>query len=264
MKLSATSVGSGQFGTVLLHGFLGSGKNLRTLAMRWVERDASRRFLLVDLRGHGVSGGDTDGCHLTDLAADVLETADAEGFDGPLSLVGHSLGGRVALAAFGRNPTRVASVAMLDISPSPIARELSHSGDVLSLLVRAPAHAPDRRTMRAWFLEHGLSAPLTDWLMMNLAERASSDGGGVTWRFDRAALERLHAQVNAEDLWPLALEAKAKLRCIYGDRSPYVSAADRTRLAALGAHVAGLSGAGHYVHVDALEALLDQLVTRWQ
>src|SRR4051794_18631186 len=106
-----------------MHGFLGSGKNLRALAQRWSELDAGRRFLLPDLTGHGHSPRPLPETDLRAMAHDVLETAQAEGLSGPLELVGHSLGGRVALGAALVAPEKLARVDLLDITPSPIASD---------------------------------------------------------------------------------------------------------------------------------------------
>ncbi len=255
MRLSTLRLGTGTHATALLHGFLGSGKNLRTLAQRWSEADPSRIFLLPDLRGHGTSPALAPTTDLSEMAKDVLETASAEGLTGPLTLVGHSLGGRVALAAARMQPQALDAVALLDISPSAIASEQSESGAVLGRLLRAPAQAKDRREMRAWLMGERLSGPLADWLVMNLTERE----GGVAWRFDREALRQLHERVNREDLWD-AVEARAvPIRCFRGERSGYVSDADAARLERAGCPVTTLAGAGHYVHVDALEPLLSGL-----
>ncbi|HSP78563.1 MAG TPA: alpha/beta hydrolase, partial [Myxococcaceae bacterium] len=125
MILESFQVGEGARPTVLLHGFLGTGRNLRSLAVAWSEAEPGRRFLLPDLTGHGTSPGLPPGATLETVAGDVVETARAAGLTGPLELVGHSLGGRVSLAASLRFPEQVASVTLLDISPSPIPTALS-------------------------------------------------------------------------------------------------------------------------------------------
>jgi pimeloyl-ACP methyl ester carboxylesterase len=251
--LESFQVGEGQRPTVLLHGFLGTGRNLRALATAWSEVDKGRRFLLPDLTGHGTSPRLPPGATLSTVAADVLETARAAGLRGPLELVGHSLGGRVSLAASLRSPADVASVTMLDISPSPIPTHLSESGKVMELLRTAPASAPDRRTMRAELTGRGLSGPLADWLVMNLEPVPD---GGVRWRFDRESLAEFHGRVNGEDLWAALTRPGAKVRCIRGGRAHYVTDADLARMEALGCPVATLPDAGHFVHVDAPDALL--------
>jgi pimeloyl-ACP methyl ester carboxylesterase len=255
MKLSAQRIGGRGTPTVLLHGFLGSGKNLRTVAQRWSERDASRVFLLPDLRGHGSSPPVEQGTDLRAMAHDVIDTARAEQLHGALEIVGHSLGGRVGLAASLVAPADISRVTFLDITPSPIASERSQSGRVLQVLLQAPEGAPDRRQMRAALIDRGLSPALADWLMMNVVQ----EGGSYRWRFDRAALSRLHERVNSEDLWEAIERPGAQVRCIRGGASGYVSSADVERMLRAGCRVDTLEGAGHFVHVDALEPLLDLL-----
>ncbi len=259
MLLESFQVGEGEVPTVLLHGFLGSGRNLRTLATSWSAADPRRRFLLPDLTGHGASPALPPGATLDTMARDVLETARARGLTGPLELVGHSLGGRVSLAASLVSPVDVASVTLMDIAPGPVPVDLSESGMVLHILLKAPDTAPSRRDMRAGLVGQGLSEPLADWLVMNLTP---TPDGGVRWRFDRQALSELHGRLNGVDLWAAVERPGARVRCIRGGRSRYVSDADVARLRAAGCPVETVPGAAHYVHVDAPQALLQWLMAK--
>ncbi len=255
--LHGFEVGDGPRGTVLLHGFLGSGKNLRTLATRWLALQPDRRFLLLDLTGHGESPVPGEADSLADVAQDVLSTAAARGF-GAVEIVGHSLGGRVALHAVAASPSVIRRVTLLDIPPGPIPEAMSDSGSVLQILLRAPSTAPDRAAMRKFFIDERLTPHLADWLLMNLT--AAEGGGGVTWRFDRQALARLHTRVNGEDLWPIAERFADRLMEICGARGGYVSEEDVPRFEKLGVPVHTVSS-GHFVHVEGLEELLPLLVS---
>lgn len=250
-------LGQGPNATVLLHGFLGSGRNLRSLAQLWLERDPSRRFLVPDLRGHGDAPPLGPGDSLATLANDVLATTKAGGLHPPVRLVGHSLGGRVALVAADLEPALFDQVVVLDIGPGATPPALSESRRVLDVLLAAPEVASDRARMRAHLMEQGLSRPLADWLLMNLRPGA---GGALTWRFDRQALADLHARFSAEDLWPLVERAEVPLHFIRGENSSYLSPRDAERLARLGCVVDTLPAAGHFVHVDAPGPLVDLLL----
>ncbi len=250
-------MGEGTRPTVLLHGFLGQAKNLRSFAQRWSERDPSRRFLLLDLPGHGPDGPPlTEETDLRAMGRDVLARARGAGFEGPLELVGHSLGGRVSLAASLAEPQSVSAVSVLDITPGPIPTESSESHSVLQRLRQAPDGVAERRELRDFLIGTKLSAPLTDWLMMNVEERE----GRYHWRFDREALHRLHLRVNPEDLWAAVERPGARVQCVRGGRSAYVSEGDVERMQRAGCPVTTIPGVGHFLHVEATDAVLDAVV----
>jgi esterase len=254
-RLASYRIGAGEHPTVLLHGFLGSGKNLRSLAQRWSERDPARLFLLPDLTGHGASPPLAPGAGIEALAADLRETLQAEGLVPPVSLVGHSLGGRVALELVKQEPAIAREVVLLDITPGPIDDRLSASRRALEVLLRAPDEAPDRRTLRQALIDGGLSPGLADWLVMNVR----LEDGRARWTFDRQALDRLQATISAGDLWDVVESGRVPVRAIRGGRSGYVRDEDVSRFEAAGARVDTLPGAGHDVHVEALDALVGLL-----
>ncbi|HJL39943.1 MAG TPA: alpha/beta fold hydrolase [Myxococcales bacterium LLY-WYZ-16_1] len=243
--------GEGSRRTVLLHGFLGTGRNLGVIPRRW--SDADRSFLLADLTGHGRSQPIPAGeLSLEGMARDLLETLDRVGWQ-RVRIIGHSLGGRVGLMLRRLAPDRLAHVDLLDITPGPVT-----GGDadaVLAALRAAPEQAPDRSTMVRALQDGGLPEPLVEWLSMNL-ER---DGQGVRWRFDRAALERFHFRFRGADLWREVAAAPQQTRALVGGRSEYVPRADRDRLESLGVEVEVVGGAGHFVHAERPDAVVDWL-----
>ena len=249
MALSMLTVGDGPRTTVLLHGFLGSGRNLMGLARLWSAREPSRRFLLPDLTGHGSSPPLPPGASLETLSDDLLASLpDAQSME----LCGHSLGGRVALSAYAKAPVRVSSLVLLDIAPGPIPRRISESARVLDALLAAPATSPDRETMRAALARFGLSAAVVEWMLTNLR----AGGEGYVWRIDARALHDALPRVQSQDLWPVVEAAKVPIHAVRGGRSPYVDDDDVRRMTACGVRVDTLADAGHYVHVDAPAALV--------
>jgi esterase len=254
MKLATTQLGSGPRRTALIHGFLGSGRNLSTLGRRVVAGDPTRTVFLPDLAGHGLSPPLPPGADLATFAGDLLETLG----DGPLDLVGHSLGGRVALAAARLAPERVRSLMLLDIAPGPVHHWFSESAKVLQAVLKAPATAKDRETMRRVLLDEGLTPALTDWVLMNLR----SGGEGYEWRIDARALQEAAPRVNNADLWDVVEARRVPMSCLRGELAPYVTDADVCRFEAAGCPVTTLAGSGHYVHVDALEAVAAAILAR--
>lgn len=254
--LAHVRTGQGPRPLLLLHGFLGSARNLASLARGLAERDPSLSVLALDLTGHGASPLLPEGADTATLARDVLATARALDVPSPVRLVGHSLGGRVALRAGLLEPSSVALITLLDISASRI-KPGGDTAAVVQALVRAPDVARSREEFRVFLRAAGLADEVTDWLLLNL-ER---EGDVVRWRIDRAALAALHARISDEDLWP-AVEGRHpySMHCVRGALSPYVDEGDARRLAAAGCPVDTIAGAGHFLHVERPAETLERVL----
>ena len=255
--LAHTRAGTGPRPLVLLHGLLGSARNLASLARNLAERRTDLDVVSLDLAGHGASPPLAPGADTAALAADVLETTRALGLGRPVALVGHSLGGRVALRAALLDPAAIDLVTLLDIAPGPIADsgEVTH---VLDVLLRMPDTFANRGQARAALVAAGLTAALADWILLNL-EPAGAD---YRWRIDRRAAADLHAHVAAEDLWP-AVENPVRrwsVRCVRASTSSYVSGGDARRLQAAGCPVTTVDGAGHFLHAERPQAVAAAVV----
>lgn len=244
---------------VLLHGFLGSARNLSTLARGLADRGRDLGVVALDLTGHGASPPLPPGADSATLAGDVLATVRALGLATPLAIVGHSLGGRVALRAALLDPAVLTSITLLDIPPGPLPVG-GEVGRVLEALRQAPERVTTRGEARTHLVAAGLAPVLAEWLVLNLEPIAD----GYRWRVDRQALAALHERIVAEDLWP-AVERPRKyaVRCIRGGASAYVSADDVRRLQAAGCPVVTIEGAGHFLHAERLSAVLDAVAAGW-
>ncbi len=243
--LAHQRVGAGSQPLVLLHGLLGSARNLGALAREIVARRGDLEVVALDLTGHGASPPLPPDADTATLASDVLATARALGLTTPLTLAGHSLGGRVALRAAQRAPADVAAVTLLDIAPGPL--EGDDVARVLDIVVRAPEVFASRGEARAQLVAAGLAPALADWLLLNLEPA----GDTYRWRLDRGALAALHTRMAREDLWPVIENTREwSLRCVRGAASPYVSDGDARRLEAARCPVVTIAGAGHFLHAE--------------
>lgn len=257
--LSSLERGDGSQKLLLLHGFLGSGRNLYGFAGRLCEGRANLHCRLPDLLGHGASPPLPPGPTLADVADATVSWLDSVGWVEPIDVLGHSLGGRVALAMAQHAPQRVRRVILLDMAPGPVDTRSLELAPILSLVMAAAASVPSRDEMREWFTKQGVSRALADWLMMNLTAQPD---GQFAWRFDRERLAALNEGSSTADLWSAAEALGERLTFVRGGRSTFVTDEDVERGAKFGIKTHTIADAGHFVHVDGAEALA-KLVLDW-
>ena len=156
---------------VILHGFLGSSDNWRSMSRR-----LSSHFTVycLDLRNHGQSPH-SDAMDYPIMAADLREFVEAQSL-AQVFLLGHSMGGKVAMQFAGQYPERVDKLVVVDIAPK--AYPPTHQ----SLL--AALRAVDLRAAKNFSdIDAALSGPIPDaavrqFLMKNLTR----DDRGFRWR----------------------------------------------------------------------------------
>ncbi len=134
VELAWSERGSGPSGTptlVLVHGFTGSALDFALVAD---DLAVDRRVVMLDQRGHGHSTktGSVEGYTIDQLVADLTAFLEAVG-DGPVDLLGHSMGGRVVMGLVLSRPDLVSSLVLMDTSawsfmpPDEGIRELVHA-----------------------------------------------------------------------------------------------------------------------------------------
>jgi pimeloyl-ACP methyl ester carboxylesterase len=119
--------GAGNPPLVVLHGLLGSSRNWQSTGT-----DLTARFHVyaLDLRNHGRSPHAPE-MTFADMMADVLSWMDAQGIT-RTTLMGHSLGGKVAMLAACRHPERVERLVVVDVAPKDYDTT-GHQGDFAAL-----------------------------------------------------------------------------------------------------------------------------------
>jgi pimeloyl-ACP methyl ester carboxylesterase len=233
---------------VLLHGITGHARTWDRLAS-----DLSPRFrvLALDQRGHGDSDAAIDGDYRVDVMA-----GDLAGFVDRLelttfTLLGLSMGGRVAIAYAGANPGRVERLVIVDIGPDIHLPGLERIRGMMSA-------APERIDSEEQAIDYARHAnPRSDEAELRHRVihglRRASDGA-LAWKYDKALRDMMRAggRRDATDLWaPLGRIACPTLvvRGAESDiLSPEIAKKMLERLP--DARLAEVPGAGHSVPVD--------------
>ncbi|HFX17925.1 MAG TPA: alpha/beta fold hydrolase, partial [Flavobacteriales bacterium] len=98
---------------IILHGLLGMGDNWITLARQYAQNGF--QVHLVDLRNHGKSFHD-DQMTYDDMVADILEYMSYHQID-KAHVIGHSMGGKVAMNLAISAPDHIDKLIIVDIAP---------------------------------------------------------------------------------------------------------------------------------------------------
>lgn len=249
----------------VLHGIFGSGGNFRTFIRRLADACPDWGFVLVDLRGHGQSLGAPPPHSVESAAQDLVHLGDHLGVN-IRGILGHSFGGKVALAYAALRPDQLDEVWILDSTPSVRADGMKTVGaaHVLDTLDALPATFPSRDFFFDHMTASGMNRPEIEWLAMNVRR----DGDAFRFRLDLPTIRALLEDYFARDLWFVVEQPSTirRLGFIIGGRSITLSGADRDRLSKLTTtnpklQVHTLPNADHWVHVDdpdGLFAILSQ------
>lgn len=259
---------------LLLHGALGSGNNLRSLATKLCKLRPEYRFCLVDLRHHGESQGAPSPNTLEACARDLSALIEQLGQE-PEVIAGHSFGGKTALMFAQLFPGRARQIWVLDSNPG--SQEPSAANEVIRVIqaVRSTTTpAADRADVVAELGAQGLSSGTSNWLATNLVRQSDRQPDGFVWRFNLDAIYELMLDYFRVDLWPV-LESRATstdFRVVVAEHSDRWAPENRARLQALVDTVAQpetsvrdggtvalhiVPNAGHWLHVDNPAFLLE-------
>jgi esterase len=227
---------------VILHGLFGSSQNWAGMGRRLA--DAGHVYAL-DLRNHGESPHAASHT-LADCVGDLADWSDAHS-PGRLRLVGHSMGGLVAMGFALRHPDRTAGVAVLDIAPRPYPPE--HGEEVRALKTDIGA-CGSRAEVEALLLPILPDVRTRQFIMTN----AVRDGDGFRWRVNIEVLERSEV---ASDWGSATGRFDGEALLVTGGRSAYVRPEDHAQMRRFfpRVRIETIPGADHWPHVTAPDAL---------
>lgn len=183
-----------------------------------------------DLRGHGASDH-RDSYLIQDFAADCLALLDTV-TAGPVALIGHSMGGRVAAWIAAHHPERVRALALLDARLGAVPRERAERWRGARASDAPPRHYPTRAAAMAAFRLTPPEADVAPAVRAELAADAVRRRPDARWMmaFDRAVLALDGSRV--EDLLPVVARIRCPTLFLRGRDSTVVGSAQSAALAA--------------------------------
>ena len=252
MELFFKEYGSGKPEMIILHGLLGSGRNWHTICASLAGK---LRILVPDMRNHGRSPH-SEQHHLTDMVNDLLDLQ-AKHHMQHSYLLGHSMGGLVAMNFAFRIPEKVAGLIVVDIAPRPHRASVAFVLDAMLAI--------DLDAMRSkGDIDEALSVSIKDPLVRQFVmTNLQTDGERFRWRSNVPALKAFLVESQAYQPSPADVYDGPTL-FIRGERSDYIRDDDFAiiRHHFPKAQIETVPGAGHWVHHDAPDAIL-RLIDRF-
>jgi pimeloyl-ACP methyl ester carboxylesterase len=231
---------------VMLHGLFGAAGNFAAIQRRL---GATRRVVAFDLRNHGASPHDPVMSY-AEMAADVLDSLAALGVP-QAALIGHSMGGKVAMRAALLRPDRVGRLLVADIAP--VRYDPAYRG-IADAMLALPLHPGLTRAAADAALAPAVPDPaVRGFLLQNLRL-----GPAPGWRI---GLREIAAGLPDIEGWdaPPGTQYAGPVLMLRGERSEYVRPEHRPAVRALFpmARFMTLKGAGHWLHADAPDVFVE-------
>lgn len=252
VSLHTTTYGDSGSRVVFCHGLFGQGRNWTQHAKALA---SDHRVLLVDMPNHGRSEWTEhlDYVEMADRVAALLDPAD------PVALVGHSMGGKIAMTLALRHPALVERLCVVDVSPVAYANTSSFAGYIEAMLAIDLSTLESRQAAEAALVEAVPDPTVRGFLLQNLRRE------GQDWRW-QPNLELLGAELAQLGGWPgealgHAAPYDGATLWIGGSESAYVLDEYAAAMQALFPRVRRvmIRGAGHWVHSEKPEIFLEVL-----
>lgn len=224
---------------VLIHGLFGSYENLGV-----IERSLSEQYrvLNVDVRNHGRSGH-TEQMNYALMAEDLAQTLDQLNI--PVAvLLGHSMGGKLAMAFALQYPQRVSKLILADIAP--VAYPPRHNSIFAGLTAVDLAGISSRADADKQLAQHISEPGVRQFLLKSLVKEDDS----FHWRFNLAALQANYAALVGAPMTEGSYDGPTLF--IKGGDSDYILPEHKARIMQLfpQAQAKIIQGTGHWLHAE--------------
>ena len=240
MKLFFRKIGEGQ-PLIILHGLFGQSDNWNTLAKRFAEQNF--QVFTVDLRNHGLSPH-SDDFNFQVMSDDIVELISDNKLQ-KVILIGHSLGGKVAMEFAIKHPDVLDKLIVVDIAPKyyPVHHQsvLQALEAVDFLIVKTRKQAEEILT------KYIADAGTKQFLLKNIYWK---EDGQMAWRFN---LKVIASQIeNVGEATPNDTTCDVPTLFIRGEKSNYILDSDMNLVQEIFTHnmLETIAGAGHWVHAE--------------
>jgi pimeloyl-ACP methyl ester carboxylesterase len=226
---------------IVMHGLFGSSRNWHSQVLRLSD---SYEVFAIDLRNHGQSFH-ADEMSYAAMAADVARLLDRLGL-GECRVLGHSMGGKVAMTLAIRYPGLVSRMVVADIAPLAYYH---HYDDLIDPILALDLGSFETRTQ----IDHALRSHIPEdqlraFLLQNLVREAPAWRWRINWRVIQRDIEAL----TGFDELPRDWLGELPTLFIRGANSDYIddNGIDVIERHFANASIATIESAGHWLHAE--------------
>ncbi len=243
LKLNYKSYGSSDRpAMIILHGLFGMLDNWQTLAMRW---GADYCVYTLDLRNHGRSPHSENIDYY--LMADDVHAFCQSHYLHDIILLGHSMGGKVAMQLATEYPSLVHRLVVVDIAPKTYP---AGHDQILSAIESLPLDRIGSRKEAADYLAgFQLEESVAQFILKNLYR---TDQGKYNWRMNFNVLKRHYDEILVNPLNPFLQFNEPTLFIKGGQSENYIRLQDTAMIQGYfsNSKIVTIQGAGHWVHAE--------------
>jgi esterase len=250
VKLFYREIGDGE-PLIILHGLYGSSDNWMSIA-----KELSKYFkvFVLDQRNHGQSPHSAEQNYAV-MSDDLLEFYNDLKIERAI-IIGHSMGGKVAMQFTINNPEKVSSLIVVDIAPWTHLSENESSHQIIeehqhivNALMSIPIKIISSRFEADVILSQWINnSGIRQFLLKNLKRETD---GSFSWRFNLPALAaNLSLLIGSID--PVNIQSYCQTLFIKGDKSSYIPdnrIGDITKVFP-NSRVIPIKNSGHWVHSE--------------
>ena len=226
---------------IILHGLFGSSRNWQGIAKKLAEEF---RVIAVDLRNHGQSGS-AGSMLYTEMAEDLHHLMSQLSLESP-SLIGHSMGGKVAMMTALKYQNRIKRLVVLDIAPVGYGHRY---GKIFSALNNLPLSRITSRNEAEKIMDQTINdLDLTRFLLQNLTR----SGPGFQWRINIRAIEENIEFINTFPENVDSMKWSKPALFLGGKNSKFIQPRFHKAILELfpAAEIELIDNAGHMLHIE--------------
>lgn len=240
MKLFYRKYGEGQ-PLIIMHGLFGQSDNWNSLAKHFGEQGLE--VYTVDLRNHGLSPHSDEWTYKA-MSDDIHELINDLNLE-KVILLGHSMGGKVAMQYAIDEPGKLDKMIVADMSPRfyPLHHESVIKGLNAVDLSAMKTRKEVEEILSTYISDHGTK----QFLLKNIYWK---ENGQLDWRFNLKVITEKIAQIG--EATPTDSVSEVPSLFIKGENSNYIQEEDEKLISHIFPHsmFETVADAGHWIHAE--------------